>query len=265
MTKKADILEKILARKREEIASRKGHSSLGDLYARAGEQSPPRGFIDALKKAIAFDRPGVIAEIKKASPSKGLIRESFDPVAIAKSYASGGASCLSVLTDHDFFQGHEDDLIAARGACTLPVIRKDFMIDPWQVAEARAIGADCILLIVAALDPEQMAELASAAADLSLDVLVEVHDRQELDAALRLKPAMIGINNRDLRTFETSLETTLALATEVPRGTLLVTESGIHTREDVASMRAADINAFLVGEAFMRQADPGAHLAMLFA
>ncbi len=170
-----------------------------------------------------------------------------------------------MLTDHDFFQGHEDDLIAARGACTLPVIRKDFMIDPWQVAEARAIGADCILLIVAALDPEQMAELASAAADLSLDVLVEVHDRQELNAALRLKPAMIGINNRDLRTFETSLETTLALATEVPRGTLLVTESGIHTREDVASMRAADINAFLVGEAFMRQADPGAHLAMLFA
>ena len=265
MNRKADILEKILVRKREELAARQGAAAMGDLYARAAEQSPPRGFVDALKKSIAFGRAGVIAEIKKASPSKGLIRPDFDPVDIARSYEAGGASCLSVLTDHDFFQGHEEDLMAARAACALPVIRKDFMIDPWQVVEARAIGADCILLIVAALDSIQMAELASAAADLAMDVLIEVHDRAELDTALGLKPAMIGINNRDLRTFDTSLETTLTLSTAVPRGTLLVTESGIHTREDVARMRAADINAFLVGEAFMRQTDPGAHLATLFA
>jgi len=265
LNRKADILEKILVRKREEVAARQGATAMGDLYARAAEQSPPRGFVDALKKSIAFGRAGVIAEIKKASPSKGLIRPDFDPVDIARSYEAGGASCLSVLTDHDFFQGHEDDLMAARAACALPVIRKDFMIDPWQVVEARAIGADCILLIVAALDSIQMAELASAAADLAMDVLIEVHDRAELDTALELKPAMIGINNRDLRTFDTSLETTLTLSTAVPRGTLLVTESGIHTREDVARMRAADINAFLVGEAFMRRTDPGAHLATLFA
>jgi indole-3-glycerol phosphate synthase len=265
LNRKADILEKILVRKREEVAARQGATAMGDLYARAAEQSPPRGFVDALKKSIAFGRAGVIAEIKKASPSKGLIRPDFDPVDIARSYEAGGASCLSVLTDHDFFQGHEDDLMAARAACALPVIRKDFMIDPWQVVEARAIGADCILLIVAALDSIQMAELASAAADLAMDVLIEVHDRAELDTALGLKPALIGINNRDLRTFDTSLETTLTLSTAVPRGTLLVTESGIHTREDVARMRAADINAFLVGEAFMRQTDPGAHLATLFA
>jgi len=265
LNRKADILEKILVRKREEVAARQGATAMGDLYARAAEQSPPRGFVDALKKSIAFGRAGVIAEIKKASPSKGLIRPDFDPVDIARSYEAGGASCLSVLTDHDFFQGHEDDLMAARAACALPVIRKDFMIDPWQVVEARAIGADCILLIVAALDSIQMAELASAAADLAMDVLIEVHDRAELDTALGLTPALIGINNRDLRTFDTSLETTLTLSTAVPRGTLLVTESGIHTREDVARMRAADINAFLVGEAFMRQTDPGAHLATLFA
>jgi indole-3-glycerol phosphate synthase len=267
LNEKADILERILARKREEVSARKKDHSLNDLYARAADQSAPRGFVDALKKTISFGRAGVIAEVKKASPSKGLIREDFDPAAIATSYEAGGASCLSVLTDRDFFQGAEQDLKIARDACALPVLRKDFMIDPWQIAESRSIGADCVLLIVAALEPAQMAELASAAADLAMDVLVEVHDRDELDQALALAlaPSMIGINNRNLRTFETSLETTLTLATAVPRGTLLVTESGIHSIADVARMREADIHAFLVGEAFMREQDPGGHLAKLFA
>ena len=265
MNEKADILERILARKREEVSARKKDHSLNDLYARAADQSAPRGFVDALKKTISFGRAGVIAEVKKASPSKGLIREDFDPAAIATSYAAGGASCLSVLTDRDFFQGAEQDLKIARDACALPALRKDFMIDPWQIAESRSIGADCVLLIVAALEPAQMAELASAAADLAMDVLVEVHDLDELDQALALAPSMIGINNRNLRTFETSLETTLTLATAVPRGTLLVTESGIHSTTDVARMREADIHAFLVGEAFMREQDPGGHLAKLFA
>ncbi|MEO1846146.1 MAG: indole-3-glycerol phosphate synthase TrpC, partial [Pseudomonadota bacterium] len=201
---------------------------------------------------------------KKASPSKGLIREDFDPAAIAASYQAGGASCLSVLTDRDFFQGGESHLVAARAACTLPVLRKDFMIDPWQVVESRAIGADCILLIVAALEQAQMVELAATAADLAMDVLVEVHDGAELDRALELAPTLVGINNRDLHTFNTTLETTLALAPRVPGDTMLVTESGIHTVEDVTRMREAGINAFLVGEAFMRQEDPGAHLSLLF-
>ena len=209
-------------------------------------------------------RAGVIAEVKKASPSKGLIREDFDPASIAASYQAGGASCLSVLTDRDFFQGAESHLIAARAACTLPVLRKDFMIDSWQVVESRAIGADCILLIVAALEQAQMVELAATAADLAMDVLVEVHDGVELDRALELAPTLVGINNRDLRTFNTALETTLALAPRVPGDTMLVTESGIHTAEDVTRMREAGINAFLVGEAFMRQDDPGAHLSLLF-
>ena len=217
-----------------------------------------------MRASLAEGRAGVIAEIKKASPSKGLIREHFDPAAIAASYEAGGASCLSVLTDHDFFMGSEADLEAARSACSLPVLRKDFVIDPWQVAESRAVGADCILLIVAALEQDRMAELASAAADLAMDVLVEVHDSEELDRALALAPAMLGINNRNLRTFDTTLETTLALAPKVPDDTLLVTESGIHSVEDVATMRQANIHAFLVGEAFMRQDDPGAHLGALF-
>ena len=218
----------------------------------------------SLRASLAAGRAGVIAEIKKASPSKGLIREHFEPAAIAASYEAGGASCLSVLTDHDFFMGSEADLEAARSACCLPVLRKDFVIDPWQVAESRAIGADCILLIVAALEQDRMAELASAAADLAMDVLVEVHDGEELDRALALAPTMLGINNRNLRTFDTTLETTLALAPKVPDDTLLVTESGIHSVEDVATMRQANIHAFLVGEAFMRQDDPGAHLCALF-
>lgn len=264
MSPKADILERILTRKRQEIAERQREQSLTDLYARAADRDAPRGFAASLRASLAEGRPGVIAEIKKASPSKGLIREQFDPAAIAVSYEAGGASCLSVLTDHDFFMGAEADLEAARSACALPVLRKDFVVDPWQVAESRAIGADCILLIVAALEQAQMAELASAAADLAMDVLVEVHDGEELDRALALAPAMLGINNRNLRTFDTTLETTLALAPKVPDDTLLVTESGIHSVEDVATMRQANIHAFLVGEAFMRQDDPGAHLGALF-
>ena len=264
MSSKADILERILTRKGLEIAERQREHSLADLYARAVDRDAPRGFVASLRTSLAAGRAGVIAEIKKASPSKGLIREHFEPAAIAASYEAGGASCLSVLTDHDFFMGSEADLEAARSACSLPVLRKDFVIDPWQVAESRAIGADCILLIVAALEQDRMAELASAAADLAMDVLVEVHDGEELDRALALAPAMLGINNRNLRTFDTTLETTLALAPKVPDDTLLVTESGIHSVEDVATMRQANIHAFLVGEAFMRQDDPGAHLGALF-
>jgi len=260
----ADILERILARKREEINERQREHTLADLYAQAVEQSAPRGFTQSLSARIKAGRAGVIAEVKKASPSKGLIREHFDPAAIAGSYEAGGAACLSVLTDRDFFQGAEKDLVAARAACTLPVLRKDFMIDPWQVVESRVIGADCILLIVAALEQAQMLELAATAADLAMDVLVEVHDGAELDRALELAPALVGINNRDLRTFNTTLETTLALAPRVPGDTMLVTESGIHTVEDVTRMREAGINAFLVGEAFMRQENPGAHLSLLF-
>ena len=260
----ADILERILTRKREEISERQRQNSLADLCAQAKVQSPPRGFAQSLRASVEAGYAGVIAEVKKASPSKGLIRESFNPAAIAASYDAGGASCLSVLTDHDFFQGGEDDLIAARAACALPVLRKEFIVDPWQVAESRAIGADCILLIVAALEQVQMAELASTAADLAMDVLVEVHDSEELERALELKPALLGINTRDLRTFDTTLETTLALAPSVPAETMLVTESGIHTAQDVAKLRAAGIHAFLVGEAFMRQDEPGAHLALLF-
>jgi indole-3-glycerol phosphate synthase len=260
----ADILERILARKHEEITERQREHTLDQLYEQAKEQSAPRGFAQSLRASIKAGRAGVIAEVKKASPSKGLIREDFDPAAIAASYQAGGASCLSVLTDRDFFQGAENHLVAARAACTLPVLRKDFMIDPWQVVESRAIGADCILLIVAALEQAQMIELAARAADLAMDVLVEVHDGAELDRALELAPTLVGINNRDLRTFNTTLETTLALAPRVPGDTMLVTESGIRTGEDVTRMREAGINAFLVGEAFMRQEDPGAHLSLLF-
>ena len=252
MNSKADILERILTRKRQEITERQREHSLVDLYARAADRDAPRGFVASLSTSLAAGRAGVIAEI------------NFEPAAIAASYEAGGASCLSVLTDHDFFMGAEADLEAARGACSLPVLRKDFVIDPWQVAESRAMGADCILLIVAALEQGQMEELASAAADLAMDVLIEVHDGEELDRALALSPALLGINNRNLRTFDTTLETTLALAPKVPDDTLLVTESGIHSVEDVATMRQANIHAFLVGEAFMRQDDPGAHLGALF-
>jgi indole-3-glycerol phosphate synthase len=261
---RADILNRILARKQQEIAARRQATSIDELQQRAREASVPRGFVAALKRRVEHGDAAVIAEIKKASPSKGVIREDFDVIEIAQSYAAGGASCLSVLTDHKFFQGHEDFLVAAREACELPVIRKDFIIDSYQVIESRAIGADCILLIVAALEDETLANLHQEARSLGMDVLVEVHDRNELERALRLDLELIGINNRDLRTFATSLDTTIELLELVPDGCLVVTESGIHTRDDVALMRKHDVHAFLVGEAFMRVPDPGQELKQLF-
>ncbi len=260
----SDILQKILNTKQEEIAARSAVTSLAQLQAQAANASPVRGFLRFMQTQVAFGRPAIIAEIKKASPSKGLIRENFDPVAIAQSYAQAGAACLSVLTDAQYFQGHETYLQAARAACGLPVIRKDFIIDPYQVYEARAIGADCILLIVSALDDAQLADLYAHATGLGMDVLIEVHDGTELERALRLNAPLIGINNRNLRTFQTSLNTTLDLLPNVPSDVLLVTESGIHTPADVQLMREHNVNAFLVGEAFMRAADPGTQLRNLF-
>jgi len=259
-----DILNRILARKQQEIAARRQTTSFDSLQQRMHEASPPRGFVASLKHRVEKGEAAVIAEIKKASPSKGVIREDFDVVEIAQSYAAGGASCLSVLTDQDFFQGHEDFLIAARSACELPVIRKDFIVDSFQVIESRAIGADCILLIVAALDDATLASLHKQAQSLGMDVLVEVHNRDELERALRLDLELIGINNRDLHSFDTSLNTTIDLLELVPEGCLVVTESGIHTRDNVALMRKHDVHAFLVGEAFMRVPDPGAGLRELF-
>jgi indole-3-glycerol phosphate synthase len=260
-----DILQRILARKREEIADRTARVSADALREQCAAAVPTRGFVRALRSRVDAGGPAVIAEIKKASPSKGVLREDFDPAAIARSYARHGASCLSVLTDVDFFQGADEYLQAARSACDLPALRKDFMLDPYQVYEARVLGADCILLIVAALDDGQMRELNSLARELGMDVLVEVHDGAELERALGLEPDMIGINNRDLRTFDTRLETTLDLLPRIPEGCLVVTESGIHTKEDVQHMREHGVQTFLVGEAFMRAADPGARLAELFA
>jgi indole-3-glycerol phosphate synthase len=260
----SDILNRILTRKREEIGERSARTPLRELAARSADRVPTRGFAAAIEAKIAAGAPAVIAEIKKASPSRGVIRADFDPAAIARSYAAAGAACLSVLTDADFFQGSELYLQQARAACALPVLRKDFTIDAYQIHEARAIGADCILLIVAALDAAALLELALQAAELDLDVLVEVHDEVELERALDIPASMIGINNRNLRTFETSLDTTLRLRERVGDGRLLVTESGIHTPDDVARLRSAGIGAFLVGEAFMRAADPGLELARLF-
>lgn len=258
------ILNRILARKVEEIAERSARVPLAELAARAADLPPTRGFAAALEAKIDAGAAAVIAEIKKASPSRGVIRAEFDPAAIARSYAAAGAACLSVLTDADFFQGSEAYLREVHAACTLPLLRKDFTIDAYQVYEARAIGADCILLIVAALDDTALLDLALLAAELDLDVLVEVHDEGELDRALDIPVPMIGINNRDLRTFETSLDTTLRLREGAGDGRLLVTESGIHTPADVARMRAVGIHAFLVGEALMRAPDPGAELVRLF-
>jgi len=260
----SDILHRIVAVKREEIAAARPKCSAADLQELAREQTAPRGFAVAMQAKVARGDAAVIAEIKKASPSKGVLREHFDPAAIAASYERHGAACLSVLTDVQFFQGHEDYLRAARAACALPVIRKDFMIDPYQVVEARAMGADCILLIAACLADAQMAELEAAAFEQGLDVLVEVHDGAELDRALRLRTPLLGINNRNLRTFEVTLDTTLGLLGRVPADRLLVTESGILVQADVARMRASGVHAFLVGEAFMRAADPGLALASLF-
>ena len=259
-----DILDRILARKVEEIAARHATVPLDDLIARVSDLPDTRGFAAAMEAKIADGLPAVIAEVKKASPSKGVIRADFHPADIARSYEAGGAACLSVLTDADFFQGSEAYLQQAREACSLPVLRKDFIIDPYQVYEARVIGADCILLIVAALDDERLMDLSLLAAELDLDVLAEVHDEDELLRALALPVPLVGVNNRNLRTFETSLETSLRLRPLVEPGRIFVTESGIHAREDVARLRAADIDAFLVGEAFMRAPDPGNALRDLF-
>ena len=260
----SDILQKILARKREEVSARKSHVALREVAARAADAGPVRGFVAALAAKVAADLPAVIAEVKKASPSQGVIRPDFHPAEIARSYAAGGAACLSVLTDVDFFQGSDAFLQQARAACELPVLRKDFTIDAYQVHEARALGADCILLIVAALADRALVDLSTLANEIGLDVLVEVHDAAELERALAARAQLIGINNRNLRTFVTSLDTTLELRKHVPDDRLLVTESGIHTPADVARMRAAGVNAFLVGEAFMRAQDPGTELRRLF-
>ena len=259
-----DILKKILRRKADEVAERSERQGLKVLRERVDAASPPRGFTAALRARLAAGKPAVIAEIKKASPSRGVLREHFDPAAIASSYERYGAACLSVLTDADFFQGSEEYLRLAREACALPVLRKDFIIDPYQVYEARMIGADCILLIVAALDDVKMCELAKLAGDLRMDVLVEVHDAEELERALILDTPLIGINNRDLRSFETRLETTFDLLGRIPADRIVVTESGIHNRGDVVALRDKGVHAFLVGEAFMRAADPGVALANLF-
>lgn len=261
----ADILNRILARKVEEIAERSAQLPLEALAARVEGLPPTRGFAAALEAKIDQGLPAVIAEVKKASPSKGVIRPEFDPAAIAKSYEAGGAACLSVLTDKDFFHGSEEFLRQARDACSLPVLRKDFVIDPYQVYEARAIGADCILLIVAALSDAALLDLSMLAAELDLDVLCEVHDVEELERTLALPVPLVGVNNRNLRTFETSLETSLELQELMEYDRIMVTESGIRTAEDVALLRDAGINAFLVGEAFMRADNPGLELQRLFA
>ncbi|MFK2877583.1 indole-3-glycerol phosphate synthase TrpC [Rhodanobacter hydrolyticus] len=259
-----DILNRILARKAEEVAERQARLPLAELAARIQDLPETRGFAAAIEAKIAAGLPAVIAEVKKASPSKGVIRADFDPAAIARSYEKGGAACLSVLTDSDFFQGSEAFLQQARAACSLPVLRKDFIIDPYQVHEARAIGADCVLLIVSALDDDVLLQLSLQAAELDLDVLCEVHDEEELERALALPVPLVGVNNRNLRNFETSLETSLRLQELMEYDRILVAESGIRTPADVAQLREGGIHAFLVGEAFMRAEDPGMELKRLF-
>ncbi|NIF48898.1 indole-3-glycerol phosphate synthase TrpC [Enterobacter sp. Ap-1006] len=259
----SDILSKIIAVKHEEIAAAKKAISLSQLAEQAAAQNH-RDFVAALRRKRDAGLAGVIAEVKKASPSKGLIRENFNPAEIAASYQQGGAACLSVLTDEQFFQGSAAYLQQARAACDLPVLRKDFMIDPWQVVEARAMGADCILLIVSALEDGQMQELEAQAHELGMAVLVEVHDADELERSLRLTTPLIGVNNRNLRTFETTIETTISLLAQLPADRMVVTESGIATREHVIRLREANVNNFLVGEAFMRAEEPGKELAAMF-
>ncbi|WP_313041820.1 indole-3-glycerol phosphate synthase TrpC [Pseudomonas sp.] len=259
------VLEKILARKAEEVAERRARVSLAELEARAKTADAPRGFANALIAQAKLKQPAVIAEVKKASPSKGVIREHFVPAEIAVSYEKGGATCLSVLTDIDYFQGSDPFLQQARAACKLPVIRKDFMVDPYQIVEARALGADCVLLIVSALDEVKMAELAAVAKSVGLDVLVEVHDGDELERALKtLDTPLVGVNNRNLHTFDVSLETTLDLLPRIPRDRLVITESGIVNRADVELMEISGVYSFLVGETFMRAENPGAELQRLF-
>jgi len=264
MAEVPDLLQRILRRKAEEVAERTGRESLRALRQRLSAASAPRGFLAALQRRVDSGAAAVIAEAKRASPSKGLLRQPYDPAEIATSYARHGASCLSVLTDRDYFQGDDGHLVAAREASGLPVLRKDFVIDPYQVYEARALGADCVLLIVAALADPLLAELAALAANLGMDVLVEVHDEGELERALAIGPPLLGINNRDLRNFQVRLETTSRLCQLVPASSLVVTESGIHDPEDVALMRRNGVHAFLVGETCMRAADPGARLTELF-
>ncbi|MCC6869748.1 MAG: indole-3-glycerol phosphate synthase TrpC [Burkholderiales bacterium] len=260
----SDILDRIVAVKAEEVIAAQVAQPFAEVVARARAAPPARGFERALRAKIAAGKPAVIAEIKKASPSKGVLRPDFDPPAIAAGYERAGAACLSVLTDRSFFQGAAEYLVAARAACALPALRKEFIVDAYQVAESRALGADAILLIVAALDDAQLASLEAAALDFGMDVLVEVHDGRELDRALRLATPLIGINNRNLRNFSVTLDTTFNLLARVPPEKLVVTESGIGSRRDVATMRARGVHAFLVGEAFMRAPDPGRALAALF-
>jgi indole-3-glycerol phosphate synthase len=260
----SDILQRIVAVKREEISSARARASLAEVRAAAEARGGLRGFEAAMRARMAVGRPAVIAEVKKASPSKGVLREPFDPAAIARSYEAGGAACLSVLTDERFFQGSSAFLEQARASCALPVLRKDFLVDEYQVHEARAMGADCVLLIAACLDDARLCDLEACARAHGMDVLVEVHDADELSRALRLQTRLLGINNRNLRSFEVSLETTLGLLPHVPADRLLVTESGILGRADVQRLRAADVHAFLVGEAFMRAPEPGEALAELF-
>lgn len=259
-----DILQRILATKRIEVAAARAAVSSEEVERLAGAAPPTRDFVGAIRARLAAGRPAVIAEIKRASPSRGLLRESFDPAAIARSYEAAGAACLSVLTDREYFQGAASHLVAARAACTLPVLRKDFVVDGYQIFEARAMGADCVLLIAAALEPQQLRDLEVVAQGLRLAVLVEVHDAAELDAALALQTPLIGVNNRNLRTFETRLETTIGLLRSIPHGRIVVTESGIHAPEDVARMRGAGVDTFLVGEAFMRSTEPGFAFKRLF-
>ncbi len=264
MSKTPDILLKILARKQQEINERSAVTSMEALKGKLESASQPRGFVNAILQKIAGGDAAVIAEIKKASPSKGVIRENFNPAEIAASYQAGGAACLSVLTDVDFFQGADSYLQEARVACSLPVIQKDFIVDPYQVIEARVLGADCILLIVSALTNERLRSLYELSQSLGMDVLIEVHDEDELQRALVLSPTLVGVNNRNLRTFEVSLQTTLDMLPLIPNGVTLVTESGILSTGDVRLMRASQVDAFLVGEAFMRVDDPGKHLSTLF-
>ncbi len=265
MKETPDILRRILRRKAEEIEERASRISLRVLSRKVEHAPAVLPFCSAIQSRIAEGEAAVIAEIKKSSPSKGVLRENFEPVQIARSYLKGGATCLSVLTDRDFFQGEDAYLIAARKTSGLPVLRKDFIIDPYQIYEARCIGADCILLIVSALGDATLFELFTLAYELGMDTLIEVHDQSELERALALNPVLIGINNRDLRTFETRLDTTLQLVEAIPDDSVVVTESGIHTPEHVALMRSHGVNAFLVGEAFMRADDPGTKLAELFS
>jgi indole-3-glycerol phosphate synthase len=264
MSTGSDVLDKIMAHKAEEVAHAKRQFSLADVTAKAGDVGDSRGFVSALSASLLAGQSAVIAEVKKASPSKGVIRQDFRPAEIAESYQKHGASCLSVLTDEEFFKGSAKYFAQAREACTLPMLRKDFMLDDYQVFESKAMESDCILLIVAALEDGLMQDLSGRAQELGMDVLVEVHDQHELERGLKLAMPMIGINNRNLRDFSTSLDSTIDVLSSIPEGVVVVTESGIHTEDDVGLMREHNVNSFLVGEAFMRAEDPGKRLAELF-